>query len=660
MNEERRKKLGKLNRKHSMMVVTDGDVFVEALAEQVKELKDALGYQLDFSGLDMLVEELGNMKSLSYEVGKLKEAIKEVSLPENIKVSGLDSIVAAIQKIKLDQPQVKVEWLNEKALGQITEHLEQITKAVKASVVEPSKAPSDFIPFRRVIKLGNKLVFDDSLWGGSGGGGGIPEELIDRSGANPVVRVSSSGSSGGGDGAILDGSSSSIKATVFDYANANPLAVVLRDESGDYVSVGGGTQYTEDAAAAANPIGTALNLIRADSLAGVTTADGDNLAARGTDKGELYVKHADSIAITHAALTELAAAINASSQVDVNIASGNITGFATSAKQDTIIGHLDGLETLLTDIEADTDTLAVVGGGLEATALRVTIASDSTGVLSVDDNGGSLTVDNAGLTELAAAINASSQMDINIAASGATVPISHAALTELAAAIDTEVQVDVVGALPAGTNNIGDVDIASIAAGDNNIGNVDIVTVPADPFGANADAAATAGGTGSIQAKLRNLTSTNDAIKTAVEILDNAISGSEMQVDVVGALPAGTNAIGKLLPPDVDVTTHTNYAKKYYTNSGAVTDGIVWSPAAGKRWHVVSMYIQVSADATVTLEDDLAAGDSAVWKGELAGKSGVTINFGEKYPLASGEDAADLIITTSAGNVYVTVTGYEI
>ena len=42
---------------------------------------------------------------------------------------------------------------------------------------------------------------------------------------------------------------------------------------------------------------------------------------------------------------------------------------------------------------------------------------------------------------------------------------------------------------------------------------------------------------------------------------------TEYQVDVVAALPAGTNAIGKLLPPDIDVTTHTNYAKKYYTNA---------------------------------------------------------------------------------------------
>lgn len=52
--------------------------------------------------------------------------------------------------------------------------------------------------------------------------------------------------------------------------------------------------------------------------------------------------------------------------------------------------------TVLDNIDSNTDFGAVVGGGLEATALRVTLASDSTGVLSVDDGGGALTVDNAG------------------------------------------------------------------------------------------------------------------------------------------------------------------------------------------------------------------------------------------------------------------------
>lgn len=69
----------------------------------------------------------------------------------------------------------------------------------------------------------------------------------------------------------------------------------------------------------------------------------------------------------------------------------------------------------------------------------------------VSDGAGSLTVDNAGLTELAAAINASSQMDVNIAASAATVAVSNAGLTELAAAINGSSQVDVNIAASAAT-----------------------------------------------------------------------------------------------------------------------------------------------------------------------------------------------------------------
>lgn len=193
------------------------------------------------------------------------------------------------------------------------------------------------------------------------------------------------------------------------------------------------------------------------------------------------------------------------------------------------------------------------------------------------------------------------------------------------------VQVDEQGRLVT-TATLGDitvdnVGITSIAAGDNNIGNVDVVTLPALPAGTNAIG------------KL--------AANSGVDIGDVTLT-------------AGTAAIGTLLPSDIDITTHTNYAKKYYTNAGAVTDGIVWSPASGKRWHIVSLFINVSAAATVTFEDDLAGGDSPVLKMELAANSGAVIPFPDKYPFASGEDAADLIVTTSAGNVYITVVGYEI
>jgi hypothetical protein len=66
------------------------------------------------------------------------------------------------------------------------------------------------------------------------------------------------------------------------------------------------------------------------------------------------------------------------------------------------------------------------------------------------------------------------------------------------------------------------------------------------------------------------------AIKTAVETLDNAISGSEMQVDVVASLPTGTNNIGKveLAPtatgPLTNATT-TAYATNLVIKNGAGT-----------------------------------------------------------------------------------------
>lgn len=120
------------------------------------------------------------------------------------------------------------------------------------------------------------------------------------SAANPLP-VSFTGG-GSGDGAILDGVSSAIKATVLDYVNSNPLAVRLTDTNGDYIAAGGGTQYTEDAASAADPTGTQVILRRRDSLATETSTDGDVTAANCTGKGEMYVKHVDTLAVSAASL----------------------------------------------------------------------------------------------------------------------------------------------------------------------------------------------------------------------------------------------------------------------------------------------------------------------------------------------------------------------
>lgn len=46
---------------------------------------------------------------------------------------------------------------------------------------------------------------------------------------------------------------------------------------------------------------------------------------------------------------------------------------------------------------------------------------------------------------------------------------------------------------------------------------------------------------------------TLDAIKTAVELIDNAVSGNELQVDIVAPLPSGTNTIGAFDVNHLDV-----------------------------------------------------------------------------------------------------------
>lgn len=162
------------------------------------------------------------------------------------------------------------------------------------------------------------------------------------------------------------------------------------------------------------------------------------------------------------------------------IAGGSGGGDASAANQTTIIGYLDGVEGLLTTIDADTGNLptietntdfgTVTGGGTETGALRVTVANNSTGVLSVDDNGSTLSVDDGG---------GSLTVDGTVAVSGTVTVGSHAVTNAGTFAVQ------VSSALPAGTNaigklsansgvDIGDVDVTSIAAGANTIGGVAI------------------------------------------------------------------------------------------------------------------------------------------------------------------------------------------
>lgn len=413
------------------------------------------------------------------------------------------------------------------------------------------------------------------------------------------------------------------------------------------------------------------------------------------------------------------------------------TGASTAANQTTIIGHVDGIETLLGTIDADTSALA---GAVSGTEVQVDVVAslpagtNNIGKFVLTDGTDDATVrDVTGAKALDVSIVDGSGNQITSFGGGTQYTegdidasiTGTAMMMEVAADTLQPVQGTVADGLLVnlGSNN----DVTASQSGTWNITNISgTVSLPTG--------AATAANQTTIIGHVDGIEGLLTTIDADTSALAGAVSGAEVQVDVVASLPAGTNAIGKLAANsgvdigDVDVTSiipgtgatnlgkaedaaHTSgdtgvmalavrtdtpdtaksgtngdytpvavtstgavrtapmsedfaalangpQVKKYYTSSGAATDGIIWSPAAGKRWYVTDIFINVSAATTVTLEDDLAAGDATVWKAELAANSGWSHRF--ETPLFSGEDAADLLITTGGGNVYVTVTGYEI
>lgn len=172
--------------------------------------------------------------------------------------------------------------------------------------------------------------------------------------------------------------------------------------------------------AAVTTLGTITNVVHIDDNAGSITVDGSvtanagtnlntsllALASTQTDKSQ-FTKLTDG---TDTALITAAGEQNVIATAQPGVDIGDVT--INNASGGSAVNIQDGGNSITVDgtvavsgtvavtdnagsLTVDNPTLSVVGGGVEATALRVTIASDSTGLVSVDDNGGSLTVDYA-------------------------------------------------------------------------------------------------------------------------------------------------------------------------------------------------------------------------------------------------------------------------
>ncbi len=289
--------------------------------------------------------------------------------------------------------------------------------------------------------------------------------------------------------------------------------------------------------------------VRKDTAAvAAGVADGDYTPLCVDSTGKLHVNVGNTVTVGSHAVTNAGtfavqvdgAALTSLQLIDDVIYADN----AVIGKGALVMGSIGGT--------GNTQAVSVASDGkLDVTFSNTTIAATNAGTFVVQENGAALTalqlIDNsifatgtvAGITDggnNVLAVRKDTAAALSGVADGDYTPLSTNSTgmlwvaqsastvgggTSLPAGTNNIGDVDVLTlpALPAGSNNIGDVDVLTLPAlpaGTNaigklaansgvDIGDVDVTSLPADPMGVNADAASA---TGSISAKLRFIAST--------------------------------------------------------------------------------------------------------------------------------------------------------
>lgn len=272
---------------------------------------------------------------------------------------------------------------------------------------------------------------------------------------------------------------------------------------------GGGTAATDSAAYTATssqftPVGGAYDDTASDAL-----AEGEMGMVRLTSARAMHVAVQNSVAVTGTfwqatqpvSASSLPLPTGAATETTLDAIKTSVELIDDTVKVDDAAFTPGTSKILMIGAQADETSPDSVDEG-DAGALRMTLAREllvkvnvalptgSNVIGAVTQSGtwniGSITT----LPSIPAGTNNIGDVDIASIAAGDN-NIGNVDIASIAAGDNNIGNVDVVSlpAIPAGTNNIGDVDILSIAAGDNNIGNVDIVTMPNVTGAAAHDAA---------------------------------------------------------------------------------------------------------------------------------------------------------------------------
>jgi len=134
------------------------------LLDELRSLNESINDQktIDISELSDQVSKISEAVDIKEQLELL--AAKLDFKPQEVDLSGIE------MAIKDSKPVINVD------LEDMKKAIIEIRQRVEENIVpapEPGQLPEDYRPYRRVIKAGNRLIFDDNITSASRGGGGV-------------------------------------------------------------------------------------------------------------------------------------------------------------------------------------------------------------------------------------------------------------------------------------------------------------------------------------------------------------------------------------------------------------------------------------------------------------------------------------------------------
>ena len=354
----------------------------------------------------------------------------------------------------------------------------------------------------------------------------------------------------------------------------------------------------------------------------------------------------------------------------IAVAAGTVANAmrVTLGSDDPTVVDLAAIEVLLGTIDADTGSLAIVGGGAEATALRVTIANDSTGVVTVD---GTVTAN------LSATDNAVlDAMVVDLAA----LEVDLAAIEVLLGTIDTDTGV-IAGDTTSIDGKITACNTGAVVLSSGTVTTVSTVTavtsldksVYVDDADWTDDTSShtlvggiyqstphtvTDGDVSPFQLDVNGklitiaeLSATDNAVLDAIDTVLDLINAKLVTGTVIGDVNLGAtdNAVLDSIVTNTTRAAITGYGQAKLDHADVTTAQVLIAAVADKKFYITSLILSVATAGSYWIEDDDAV--QITCKYTLAANGGVAATFPIDTPFKSTTANKGLKVKGSAAGV---------